>query len=92
MTTIAAKDAKNSFGQMLDTVQREPVTIEKHGRAVAVVLSVEEYQRLEALDEAWWAARAQQAVEDGDRLGTEDSARWPALSENVTSTIRNCSK
>jgi antitoxin Phd len=58
MKTIGAKDAKNGFGRMLDAAQREPVIIEKHGRAVAVLLSLEEYQRLEALDDAWWAARA----------------------------------
>ncbi len=69
MKTIAAKDAKNGFGRMLDAVQREPVTIEKHGRAVAVVLSLEEYQRLEALDDAWWAARAQAVVDKGEWLG-----------------------
>jgi antitoxin Phd len=76
MKTIAAKDAKNGFGRMLDTAQREPVTIEKHGRPVAVVLSLEEYQRLEALDDAYWAARAQQAVEEGDWLGPEESERF----------------
>jgi hypothetical protein len=31
---------------MLDTVQREPLTIEKHGRAVAVVMSAPEYQHM----------------------------------------------
>jgi prevent-host-death family protein len=75
MRTIAAKDAKNGFGRMLDAVQREPVTIEKHGRAVAVVLSLEEYQRLEALDDAWWAARAQEVLDQGEWLGPEESER-----------------
>jgi len=46
MKAIAAKDAKNNFGEMLDTVQREPITIEKHGRAVAVVMSAQEYQQM----------------------------------------------
>ena len=46
MRAIAAKDAKNNFGEMLDTVQREPLTIEKHGRAVAVVMSAQEYQQM----------------------------------------------
>lgn len=46
MKAISAKDAKNKFGEMLDTVQREPVTIEKHGRAVAVVMSAHEYQEM----------------------------------------------
>ena len=46
MKSMSAKDAKNGFGLLLDTARAEPVTIEKHGRAVVVVLSVEEYDRL----------------------------------------------
>ncbi|HMN15735.1 MAG TPA: type II toxin-antitoxin system Phd/YefM family antitoxin [Bellilinea sp.] len=46
MKAIAARDAKNKFGEMLDTVQREPLTIEKHGRAVAVIMSAQEYQQM----------------------------------------------
>ena len=46
MKSMSAKDAKNGFGLLLDTARAEPVTIEKHGRRVVVVLSVEEYERL----------------------------------------------
>lgn len=46
MKAIAAKEAKNNFGAMLDSVQREPIAIEKHGRAVAVVMSVEDYRQM----------------------------------------------
>ncbi|PTR10846.1 prevent-host-death family protein [Nitrosospira sp. Nsp5] len=46
MKAIAAKDAKNNFGEMLDTVQREPLSIEKHGRAVAVVMSAQAYRQM----------------------------------------------
>ena len=46
MKIMSAKDAKNGFGLLLDTARAEPVTIEKHGRAVAVVISVEEYDKL----------------------------------------------
>jgi prevent-host-death family protein len=46
MKTMSAKDAKNAFGLLLDTARAEPVSIEKHGRPVVVVLSVEEYERL----------------------------------------------
>lgn len=46
MKTMSAKEAKNAFGLMIDTARAEPVKIEKHGRAVVVVLSVEEYDRL----------------------------------------------
>lgn len=46
MKSMSAKDAKNAFGLLLDTARAEPVTIEKHGRPVVVVLSVEDYERL----------------------------------------------
>jgi prevent-host-death family protein len=46
MKAITAKDAKNRFGELMDTVQREPVTIKKHGRPVAVVLSEVEYEKM----------------------------------------------
>jgi hypothetical protein len=37
MKTMSAKDAKNGFGRLIDIARAEPVTIEKHGRAVVVV-------------------------------------------------------
>jgi prevent-host-death family protein len=46
MKSMSAGAAKNAFGLLLDTARAEPVTIEKHGRSVVVVLSVEEYERL----------------------------------------------
>jgi prevent-host-death family protein len=46
MKTMSAKDAKNSFGMLLDHARAEPVEVQKHGRPVVVVMSVEEFQRL----------------------------------------------
>jgi prevent-host-death family protein len=48
MKSMSAKDAKNAFGLLLDKARAEPVTVEKHGRPVVVVMSVEEYERLTA--------------------------------------------
>jgi prevent-host-death family protein len=45
---MSARDAKNGFGRLIDTARAEPVTVEKHGRGVVVVMSVEEYERLKA--------------------------------------------
>jgi prevent-host-death family protein len=44
MKNMSAKNAKNEFGLFLVTARAEPVTNEKH--PVAVVISVEEYDRL----------------------------------------------
>ena len=49
MQNVSAHDAKARFGQLLDTARREPVVIERHGRAVAVVLSKEEFDELNAM-------------------------------------------
>lgn len=46
MKNFSARDAKNQFGLMIDTARLEPVVIEKHGRPVAVVCSIEEFERL----------------------------------------------
>jgi prevent-host-death family protein len=49
MRTFTAADAKNRFGELLDTARREPVRIEKHGRAVAVMVSEEDYTLLQTM-------------------------------------------
>ncbi len=46
MLTLAAREAKERFGTLLDTVQSEPVAITKNGRPTAIVLSPSEYARL----------------------------------------------
>ncbi|TVQ37756.1 MAG: type II toxin-antitoxin system Phd/YefM family antitoxin [Geminicoccaceae bacterium] len=46
MRTISSLDAKNRFGQLLEAAQRAPVTVTKQGRPAAIVLSVEDYERM----------------------------------------------
>ncbi|WP_336967647.1 type II toxin-antitoxin system Phd/YefM family antitoxin [Sphingobium aromaticiconvertens] len=46
MKRLSAAEAKNGFGHLIDLARHEPVVIEKHNRAVVVVLSIEEYNRL----------------------------------------------
>src|SRR5690606_31779803 len=46
MKAMSARESNNAFGLPIDTARKEPVTIEKHGRPVIVVMSFEEYQRL----------------------------------------------
>lgn len=46
MINIAAREARANFGELMDTAQREPVSIEKHGLAVAVLMSAMEYENI----------------------------------------------
>lgn len=65
MKTFAAKQAKDHFGLLLDTAQHEHVMIEKKNRKVAVIMSSAEYARLEALEEKFWVAKADIALQEG---------------------------
>jgi prevent-host-death family protein len=58
---MSAREAKNGFGRLIDVARAEPVAIEKHSRAVVVVLAIEEFERLKRLDaDAAAAARSKQ--------------------------------
>lgn len=63
MQTLNAKDAKYEFGRLIDLARAGPVAVAKHGRPVVVVLSVEEYERLKALDAAPTPLRKRKAHE-----------------------------
>jgi prevent-host-death family protein len=47
MITVSSMDAQNRFGQLLDTVQREPVIITRHGRTAAFIISPRDMQDLQ---------------------------------------------
>ena len=67
MKETTARDAKNRFGQFLDAAQRTPVSVTKNGRVVAVMMSVEHYERLRGA--AWERLTATM-----DTIGKEASA------------------
>ena len=48
MKRVAATEAKNRLGAILDEAQREPIVIRRQHRDIAVVLSMADYQRLRA--------------------------------------------
>jgi len=48
MKTLTAKDAKNRFGRLIDLARAEPIAVTKHGLPVVVVMSVEDFDRLNA--------------------------------------------
>ena len=76
---VPAATAKNRFGEMLDTAQRKPVIIQKHGRTVAVLLSghdYEEYRRLIGLDDAWWGEQAMKVLKNPKFIGPEKTRKF----------------
>lgn len=74
MDTLSANDAKTQFGDLLLRAQRAPVQINKNGKPVAVVISFDEYESMEALklqDLQARAARAQADIEAGNTADGE---------------------
>jgi len=49
MHSLTANEAKTQFGDLLLKAQREPVQINRNGKPVAIVMSMEDYQALEEL-------------------------------------------
>lgn len=72
MVTFTSKEAKEKFGVLVDTARREPVTVTKHDRPSVVVISSERYAELEALENRYWIAKAEEGLASG-LLGSEDS-------------------
>ena len=68
MKEIAAREAKNQFGRLLDASQSAPVCVTKKGRPVSVVMSIEQYQRLRNV--AW-----ERLAETMDNLSAEAAAK-----------------
>lgn len=47
MQTIGSRQASNTFGNLLDTVQQgEPVKVTRNRKDVAIVISIEDYELL----------------------------------------------
>ncbi len=52
MKAVAASEARQSFAELIDVAAREPVVIRRQQRDVAVVVSMQEYERLTQLNRA----------------------------------------
>jgi prevent-host-death family protein len=74
---LNAKEAKTHFGLLLDMAQRQPVTIKKNGRPVAIVLSLQDFSHYEKLEDELLALKAMKAEKEG-WLDTNESADFLA--------------
>ena len=50
MTTVTSVELQKHFGPIREKALRDPVIVTHHGRESLVVMSVEEFRRLKALD------------------------------------------
>jgi len=75
MVRIQSRYAHSHFGEVIDAAQREPVSITRNGREIAVVMSQQEYARLLEVEDALLARRADEALRNAQWLGPEASEK-----------------
>lgn len=64
MDTLSANEAKTQFGDLLLKAQRAPIQINKNGKPVAVVISMDEYESIKVLKLRLLQSRATQTKAD----------------------------
>ena len=77
VSTFSSSDARQALPEVIELAQREAVTIEKHGRPVAVVISP---ARHEELLEAWEEA---QDVAAFDAAHADDTVPWEQVKADL---------
>ena len=87
MITVSVSEARENLSDLLGKVQhgREDVTIERHGKPVAVMISVEAMAYYEALEDAELARMGAAAY--AEYLANPDAAM--SLDDYVASTARD---
>ncbi len=80
MSVVSASDAKQRFGQIMDAARIKPVIIEKSGREAVVMMSIERFRELQAIEDAYWITQAEEGIKSGF-MGPEKTAQF--LKENM---------
>ncbi|MEO8546350.1 MAG: type II toxin-antitoxin system Phd/YefM family antitoxin [Burkholderiaceae bacterium] len=81
MISVTSAEAQNRFGQLLDMARREPVTVTRHGRPAAFIVSPQDMEELldarvkrgkavEAMDQ--WTDRARGLVKPAASALTDE--------------------
>lgn len=81
MISVTSVEAQNRFGQLLDMARREPVTVTRHGRPAAFIVSPQDMEEL--LDVRVRRSKAVEALEAwSDRAGRLATPEAAELSDD----------
>lgn len=79
MPQFSVSNARENFAQALETIQREPVEITRHGKTVAVMIDPVAYERLvDAAEDAADIDALDQALAESD-----DTIPWDQVKEDL---------
>lgn len=80
MRTVTASEARQGLAEVIEAARREPVIIQRQKRDVAVVMSMDEYERLVHLNVAEFQRFS-------DRIGAK--AKEAGMTEDVLRELLN---
>ena len=72
---VTATELKHRLGQYMDAAMREPVIVKKSGRKTVVIIAYEDYEHLQALDDAYWGERALKTLKEDDFISGDAALR-----------------
>ena len=88
MRYVSATQAKQALAAVLDAAQREPVVIKRQQREVAVVLSMQEYERLTGSNTEAFQRFCDRIGEEAKKRGlTEEKIPGTTCSSKSPSTV-----
>jgi len=73
MKTVTALEAKTRLGEVLETAQRQPVSITRNGRPSVVMISAESYQRRQRMARERLRQSLTRSGQYADSQGMNDS-------------------
>jgi prevent-host-death family protein len=66
-STVTSTEAKTNFGALLTAAQRAPITIEKNGQPVAVIIAHEDYENYTRMLIKDFDEKLKLSIEQADR-------------------------
>jgi prevent-host-death family protein len=75
MITVPSTQFQMKTGEYLEKCRKEPVEISYQGKPKFVLLSVDEYQKMEKAGDLYWLMLAKEATKDGHYIEGEEFLR-----------------
>ena len=89
MKSIPASEAKTHFGALLDSAQREPVTVSKQGRPVAVMMSIQDYEEMKLARLRAHLAAGEEQIARGESTTIRNKEESHAFFESIKKNNRD---
>jgi len=89
MKSISSTEAQNRFGELIEKVQREPMTVSRKGRPVMVMMSIHDYEAVNVARLRAHAVAGEAAIERGESTTIRNAEESHAFFEKIKVKNRN---